>query len=125
MAQQQPFTRRRAEPSRRDHRCANLRPRPRPRGSPAAGADPQPYERELKRLTVCIRLLGALLAASIAHSAVDGLTASGVSALVITAVLFSAAVGLWRKGSRLKRDSSASRPEPASRVTRACWPDDS
>jgi hypothetical protein len=67
------------------------------------------YERELKRLKTWIRVLSALLAASIAHVIVDGLTASSGFALGITAVLLAASLGLWRQGSRLTPGSSASR----------------
>jgi hypothetical protein len=73
-------------------------------------------ERELKRLKVWIKVLSALLAASIASVIVDGLTVSGGFALAITVVLLAASLGLWRQGSRLQEGSGVAPPprEPTS-----------
>jgi uncharacterized membrane protein len=78
-------------------------PRPRESDSPRFAEEAQQlYERAIRRLRICIRVLSALLAASIARVVVDGLTVAGAFALAFTAVLLVASLGLWRQGSRLK-----------------------
>jgi hypothetical protein len=97
--------------NRRHYGGAIRRPR-RDRRPRLAREATQLYGRELKRLKVWIRVLTALLAASIARVIVDGLSVSGGFAVAIAAVLLTASVALWRQGSRLTPGRGASRPTP-------------
>lgn len=54
----------------------------------------------IRRLRVCIGLLSALMLASVAHDAKDGLTVGRVLALALTALLLIASLRLWRYASR-------------------------
>ncbi len=58
------------------------------------------HARTTRHLRVCIRLLAALLLACVAHIVTDGLTAGLALGMALTALLFLAALGLWRIGSR-------------------------
>ena len=58
------------------------------------------YARTMRQLRIRIRVLTALLLASVAHAVTDGLTPALALALALTALLLLAALGLWRTGSR-------------------------
>jgi hypothetical protein len=108
MSLQQSFTRRRRAHDRSDRGPTVPRPHDGDRASPLAESS-EPYNLALGRLAKCIWVLSAFLAAAIAHFIVDGLTAGGGTALVITLVLLAILISLWRQGTRLKADRAPTR----------------
>lgn len=91
-----------------------------PRASQRSGESPASdteiiYWQMMRRLRVCIRLLSAVVLASVAHAVIDGLTAGIALALALTTALLLASVELWRVGSRRKPHDTTlqvSNPEP-------------
>jgi hypothetical protein len=63
----------------------------------------------MRQVVLTIRVLGSLLLALLARTAIDGPSAAAGIAEAVTALLLLASVGLWRKGKRLSLDSGPER----------------
>jgi hypothetical protein len=84
-------------------------PLSRPSGREASASEQAAYDRAIRQLGVCVRVLSAALLALLAHSVIDGasLAVALVGALIVVLLLASGA--LWRYGRRVKPHASASR----------------
>jgi len=67
------------------------------------------YDRAIRRLRVCVRVLSAVLLALIARSVIDGANLAFVLTEALIALLLLASAALWRHGRRLQPHASASR----------------
>jgi hypothetical protein len=75
-------------------------------GSSATDAEAV-YAQTMRRLRVYIRLLSALVLASLARAVIDGLTTGLVLVLALTTLLLLASLRLWRVGSQHKPNDAA------------------
>ena len=71
------------------------------------------YDRAIRRLRVCVRVLSAVLLALIARSVIDGVNLAIVLTEALIALLLLASAALWRHGRRLQPHASAT---PAARA---------
>jgi hypothetical protein len=65
------------------------------------------HSQTMRRLRVYIRLLSALVLASLARAVIDGLTTGLVLVLALTTLLLLASLRLWRVGSQHKPNDAA------------------
>jgi uncharacterized membrane protein YfbV (UPF0208 family) len=93
--------------SRASHQDAH--PLSRPSGREALASEQAAYDRAIRQLRVCIRLLSAALLGLLARIVVDGATLAVALAAAVVALLLLAAGALWRYGRRVQPHASASR----------------
>jgi uncharacterized membrane protein YfbV (UPF0208 family) len=67
------------------------------------------YDRAIRQLRVCMRLLSAALLGLLARIVVDGATVAVALAAAVVALLLLASGALWRYGRRVQPHASASR----------------
>jgi hypothetical protein len=65
------------------------------------------YDRAIRQLRVCVRVLSAVLVALIARSVIDGASLAIVLSEVLIALLLLASGALWRYGRRLEPHARA------------------
>jgi hypothetical protein len=81
----------------------------RPSGREASASEQAAYDRAIRQLRVCMRLLSAALLGLLARIVVDGATLAVALAAAVVALLLLAAAALWRYGRRVQPHASASR----------------
>jgi uncharacterized membrane protein YfbV (UPF0208 family) len=67
------------------------------------------YDRAIRQLRVCMRILSAALLAVLAHSVIDGANLADAVATALIALLLLASGALWRYGRRRQPHAGASR----------------
>jgi hypothetical protein len=65
------------------------------------------YDRAIRQLRVCVRVLSAVLLALIARSVIDGASLAVVVGEALIALLLLASAALWRYGRRLEPHARA------------------
>lgn len=73
------------------------------------------YDRAVRQLRVCVRVLSAVLVALIARSVIDGASLAVVISEALIALLLLASGALWRYRRRLEphaRANTARKPKP-------------
>jgi hypothetical protein len=74
------------------------------------------YDRAIRQLRVCVRVLSAALLALIAHSVIDGATLAVLLSEALIALLLLASGALRRYGRRIGPHARSHTPEAVPRV---------